>query len=516
MIWHIAKKDLKLLWPLAACFGAVYALIDAWMLSLGRFGSTVFTGHERSSMMVAYLPWIALAGSAVLATIIVQQDALPGARQDWLVRPIRRLDLLAAKIVAVLILVIAPIFVAHCSEALLTGFGVTQSAGAAGAVATYVFLAMAIPVIALASLTRNLMEAIVGAVIVMVVGPTLSRLVMAPLFVLSTMQLPVAWIDVSIRSAILIAAACALLAVQYYFRKTTAGRWALGCAILVTYLLPVIPWQSAFAMQQRLAPAPGSGGSVAINFVPTRELLEDRKVGPGTYRGYGDVFIVLPVRATGVPEKSILLANLSTASLIPPQGQTEHLGTQNGFQITKQLPGDGQKPITYGIRVPAALYQRIADQPVRLEIDYSLTLMGQADAQSLPAVGGDGRSPLLGWCGTKVDRVSSEVLFGCVRPGSIPRCTVVMLEHKPSGASNKKYENCGASYAPIRDRYEIDALSRFGLTIPFADVPTGDPLTVTEAMLPESQVTARVYEPRDYFSRLMVIPEIKLRDWAME
>ena len=45
--------------------------------------------------------------------------------------------------------------------------------------------------------------------------------------------------------------------------------------------------------------------------------------------------------------------------------------------------GKGGKPFTYALRVPRGLYSRIADQPVRLEIDHYLTLLklaGYADA----------------------------------------------------------------------------------------------------------------------------------------
>jgi hypothetical protein len=131
MIWHIFKKDWRLLWLFAICCGALHFVLNATRLSLGRFYQARFAlaNLDSSSFLPGRrlflgsgLPLIALLGSAFLIVAIVQQDAIPGLRQDWLVRPIWRRDLLVAKLVAVLVMVQAPIFLADLAEALATGF----------------------------------------------------------------------------------------------------------------------------------------------------------------------------------------------------------------------------------------------------------------------------------------------------------------------------------------------------------------------------------------------------------
>src|SRR5207253_6768840 len=92
------------------------------------------------------------------------QDAIPGVRQDWLVRPVNRRDLLLAKILSVLVMVQAPMLAADFLEALLNGFPLGESLAAAGSRSGYIFLGFTLPLFALASLTRNFMEAIVGGV----------------------------------------------------------------------------------------------------------------------------------------------------------------------------------------------------------------------------------------------------------------------------------------------------------------------------------------------------------------
>src|SRR5450631_4746242 len=99
MIWHIFKKDWKLLWRFAACFGALHFVLNAVRLNRGRFYQTRWAVMDavpnsflpgRALFLESILPTLALLGSAFLIVAIVNQDAIPGLRQDWLVRPIRR------------------------------------------------------------------------------------------------------------------------------------------------------------------------------------------------------------------------------------------------------------------------------------------------------------------------------------------------------------------------------------------------------------------------------------------
>ena len=522
MIWHIFKKDVRHLWLSAVCFGALDLVLSVARLSLGRFyqarlalaaldASTFMPG--RQIFLATGLPAIALLGSALLIIAIVQQDAIPGLRQDWLVRPIRRRDLLLAKVVGVLVMAQGPIFLADLVETLGSGFSWTQSLGAALARGIVVVFAFRVPLLAFASLTKNNMEAIAGGVVI-TLGASLLTMVTMPDGVLGPVT--VAWVTFAVRTGILVAGAAVLLGIQYFWRKTMVSRWVTVGVGLLYWLIPPVPWQTAFALEQRLSPNPGAGNPIAINFVPDRSALADRQVGPGNSRAFGSVFVLLPIRATGVPEPSILLADASTARVITPDGQVHKIGGQGGFKIWKEQAGEGEEAFTYGIRLAPELYRRVADQPLRVEIDYSLTLMGLRESQTLPANGGDVRSAGMGWCGTTVDRDGLQILFGCLRAGNPDWCTSVVLEAKALGARNHRGGACQPSYSPFRSNLEGDVLGRAVFPMPFADPSIGDPTLVTPAMLSQATVTARSYEVRDHFVRQLVIPQIRLRDWATE
>ena len=56
-------------------------------------------------------------------------------------------------------------------------------------------------------------------------------------------------------------------------------------------------------------------------------------------------------------------------------------------------------------------------------------------------------------------------------------------------------------------------MGRFGMTLPFFDPSGLAQYPVEGSQLGESRVVLRVYRPVDHFTRRLVIPEIRLRDW---
>jgi len=177
MIWHIFKKDWTLLWRFAVGVGTLYVIETLAQLRIGRFRGAPLAGlgaAGRADLALFTLtnvfPTACMLASAFLIVAIVQQDAIPGVRQDWLVRPIRRLDLLVAKMLGVLLMVLGPIFVADFSGVLLNGFPIGQALTAAFGNAVWLWFAPFLAVFVLAALTQNFMEAVVGGTAVVALG----------------------------------------------------------------------------------------------------------------------------------------------------------------------------------------------------------------------------------------------------------------------------------------------------------------------------------------------------------
>ena len=103
MAWHIFKKDWKLLWRLVVGLAAAQCLVTILLYRRDH-------GATDMGRILNLLQMIMLLASGILVAAAVHLDAIPGVRLDWLVRPIKRRDLLAAKLLFVILLVQGPYY----------------------------------------------------------------------------------------------------------------------------------------------------------------------------------------------------------------------------------------------------------------------------------------------------------------------------------------------------------------------------------------------------------------------
>ena len=102
--------------------------------------------------------------SGFLITAAVHLDAIPGHRQDWLVRPILRRDLMMAKVLFAALMVQLPIAVANMAALLVNGVSLPSSAASAVEHSIMQMFVINIPFIALGSMTRSLLALVTGGV----------------------------------------------------------------------------------------------------------------------------------------------------------------------------------------------------------------------------------------------------------------------------------------------------------------------------------------------------------------
>jgi len=117
MIRQILRKDWLLLWPMVVLVTAIQAGVEWASYRAGLFGADAAAVELLRPLTLAWY-----AGIAALAVAVVQQDPLPGIDQDWLVRPLRRRDLLIAKILFVAMRISMPMFMVNVMHALARGF----------------------------------------------------------------------------------------------------------------------------------------------------------------------------------------------------------------------------------------------------------------------------------------------------------------------------------------------------------------------------------------------------------
>ena len=97
--------------------------------------------------------------------------------------------------------------------------------------------------------------------------------------------------------------------------------------------------------------------------------------------------------------------------------------------------------------------------------------------------------------------------------GKPPSCATFFLEHVPSGRRNPEIVRCSPDYRPIFALSGPDAMRRFGVAVPFRDPAGLGHFPVNGPLLREARVVMRIYRAEDHFTRQVVIPDIRLRDW---
>jgi len=511
MIWHIFKKDVRLLWPMVAAA----ALIE-WLYTFTNYHND----HTVSSpwRMDTLLMVAQILASTLLVVSVVQLDALPGVRQDWLIRPIRRRDLLLAKLFFVLVMVQGPIFAADVAAALADGFPAGQALSTALLRNISYFTFFLAPTLAFASITRGLTETIVAVVAAAVGFMALVQMI--------NIQFPwhwrvvgtndVFWVVESCVLAILATGVAAVLMVQYFMRRTTAARWMTASVSLLLVVFNFMPWQPVFAIQQRLSRDPGAASAVRLEFQPSlgryREPSGTRTFYQRHNREEG-IIIHVPIAVSGLPADSILRTDLMAARITGPDGKPADLGFGNArLAWSEGSPVPGDRP-DYPLYVGAAAFARYRDQVSRLEIEYSLTLLRLSDTRAMQAIDGQLAMPELGRCQTNVNRSGTAVHVDCLQAGTTPPCMTFTLENAASGGRNPPVVHCEGDYDPFFMQLLPDALKRLNIQVFFRDPADRFHLPVDGPQLGESRVVTRFYRPEAHFTRHVVIPNFRLSDW---
>jgi hypothetical protein len=520
MVRHILKKDWTLLWPLVTASAVLFALLASARFSAGLFVNGL-------PMVPASL--LELLAAAAIITLVVHQDPIPGARQDWLVRPVSRRDLFLAKLLFVLIFMQGPWWVTDVAQGLANGFPWGQSVSAATACAVWVLLTLTVPVLAFATLTATMTETFIAA---LAACAMVIAFLIVPGLVGATRPTALtgfAWVPALLREALLLVSAAGVLILQYRWRRTGSARALFAGALFLGLCIPFLPWRTTFRVEQwltagaqdnhginaafasgaaRFRPAPGQG----LDDVLEKPGLGPADVAAENQRRHTESVrtVFLPVRVSGLLPAWRLLADRSDVRLSSLDHRIFYEGTGNDLELHAT---NVEAIVHQGIRVPGAVYNRVKGEPLDVQLDYSFTLFRPDATYALPARGGDQRMPGIGWCATTVDAAGTRVLFQCMQPGERPSCLAVVIEHPPTQQRNPEVSLCAPDYSPYPGHTLPDALSRFGGRRPFYDpagliqYPVGGP------QLSEARVLVTAFRPTEHFLRRVVIPAVRLEDW---
>jgi hypothetical protein len=135
-------------------------------------------------------------------------------------------------------------------------------------------------------------------------------------------------------------------------------------------------------------------------------------------------------------------------------------------------------------------------------------------ANAMTAINGNGRFAAFGWCKTQIDEDGDDIELGCLKTGGLPTCVSLTLENPEQGTRNPGNRYCDPDYAPFRAHFYPDSMSQQGAGLRFRDLQGLARYPVDGSQLADAQVILKSYRAEAHFTRRLVIPDIRLSEWA--
>lgn len=519
MVWHILKKDARLL-----RFAVLALAITHLAIALLRCWLGLFPEPAGLANLADILTFVAVIGMAILTLAVMHEDAVPNLRQDWLIRPIRPLDMILAKLCFVLLLVQAPLFLADLLQALLQGFSLPAATLGAAARNLAVACFFTLPALVFGAVTRSFAEAfaVAAAGLVLYLAVFLIGIVMLLGMKTTIGGTGLSWLVAASWGGIAIAGTAVVLGLQFFRRTTTVARALIFTGGGLVILSAFVPWNLAFALQESLAAAPAAARTISLSFDPLLGPMQ-LPAGAGAPRG---TVLYLPVRATGIPAAAIVVLDRATLRIGDGSGRTLYVGRSNlsvdgvgsisdaKMLLRQQATGAAPVDVHQRIFLPSAVYTRLRDRPVTLEVDYTLTLFRAGARYLLPATGADLHVTGLGRCGTRIDGEGDDVVLHCEDPARTPTCFSIALQDSTGGLHNPPSDSCYPDYAPLRAPLWPDALDHLYWEVPFFDRNGLVHYPVDGSKLDGARLAVQTYEPIDHFRRRLVVSGVRLSDFV--
>ncbi len=233
------------------------------------------------------------------------------------------------------------------------------------------------------------------------------------------------------------------------------------------------------------------------------------------------VGLEVPVRVrmptTGAPADALLLADRVEIHLFGNDGRLLYRGDNAGALATLLTPypgrsGPSPEAIYQTVDVPGRVYRAAAQTPVRLQLDYSLTLMKVVAEHELTAINGELQSNDIGFCATLVDR--NAAYLRCKTIDQAPFCYSATL-YGSGGRHNPEVLKCTPDYRRHLPAF-MHVLSLYGVDMPLRDRNGVVNYEIDASSLGEAHVLFKVYGESEHFERRLASAVSGLEGWRAQ
>lgn len=441
LLGMLLQKDLRLFWLLVVLTVAINAI-------------TEFPGIvERFEVLGGLLAVVGALATGLLILLVFHEDAVVGAKRDWLTRPVPGMVMLASKCLFVVLFILLPWVLAVVLKVMHEGYPLGEAlvSGIADSLDGELVMFF-LCVMAVAALTANILQAIVALLVCTVVGFV---------FAMAVFDVPAdegvrpgyfPWMLARPVELLVTFAAMAVLWIQYRRHRSYAALVLVGVVVLAagTFLFTMSS-PRMFSLQKRLSPEPAAESSVAVSLLPgcfPTRTLEGRSGASASptaqvpvgifpeaqWARLGDGAVAFAVRLVvdRLPEGGRLVLSRAELAYRTADGGTVPLG---GAEANSKLvlTESGMPAMDRYWMLSKQQYQKlVADPSVATHVDYSLSLLAPSATAVFIA---DGRRKFydgIGYCGaTAYYRTTGEVNVDCYRAGDQPALLVARMEGEP-------------------------------------------------------------------------------------
>lgn len=444
-VLHIFKKDLRRHWPeilISLALLAIYTRheLHLWQTS-PEFSSTSSFFFDLSGR---FIPFFLVLSWIFLILRVVQSETLVGDRQWWVTKPYIWWQLLLAKLFFIFVFVSVPLF--HVQLLLLhhAGFSTLANIGRLFLMQFTLPLLIIVFTFDLASLTKNLAQALLGIGIVVVVFIAGSWLDSATSHMTGD---PSRAID-TLESLLLFSSIIFVPIWQFARRRTWTSRATIAACAGVVMLLSLLPFSRS--VEQSYPPLSLSDSPAQFS-IPAIPEAPDNPSGLPSF--VTEAVLSIPLNVSGVVPGSVVLINGVNLTVDSSDDAHWIRGWLDRYQ--QLWPGTQRQNLNYEVKRKE--YEKVRGKLQNLHVQLALSEYQEADSRTLVVPATTFRDNDLGICRLPM---RGYQLLECRRPfHSLAYMGRFDAPHSPCGSlrrfPNSPPANLDVAYAWSRPTDEV-------------------------------------------------------------
>jgi hypothetical protein len=498
---HILKKDLKLHWPYVA---AVLALkvVAVWMiLEIG------FAWRPQLILLRALTELAVSVVTAFVIIVVVQSDPVVSNHDDWLIRPIRRIDLALEKICFAALVTILPAFVFDLVVGVVHGLNVSTAIGAAAYLAIFRFIDIGLPALAIGAITASWAQAAGIAFTTFLTWVAVSIMTRGEMADLDS------WPVQLMILIIFVVAGALILGLQYGRRSTATSRGIFVVATLCAMAVIFIPGIVGYLIQPVMV---NSKVATIGPISPIRLTFDDQP----KVKAYGmspqltGTAIYVPLKVSVDPNRIVtidrIVVNIASLDGKPLYRGMVSIMPGHRLHRTNNLLGntfDGasnDRMSNYqAVDLPDEVIEKFRNTPGRLSLTYLLTSYAPtATVKATLPFGTPQKIAGLGVCATRLNPGDDKVVdLNCFPTTDSPKCIAATALNSAGTSIGTPQTDCSIT----SPQWGINTRALTDAGQPVISLPAEDSAEIQSLALTSYKMAKR-------FRLTVILPPMRLAD----